>query len=228
MLHSQVVESQRPPVSHRFGRASAVFVSACLVASLLSGIPMRSVLAAGNYALSFAGTSVAKQYVTFGQATPTLGTQTFTLEAWIKRASGGVLMGTGGKGLGDNTVAGPPPQAYPVITKGRGQDETKVNNMNYFFGITAAGMLAADFEDTYNGLNHPVWGTTTVPVGEWHHVAVTYGSGCWSLFVDGNADPLNAAAVRCPMDARTPTPQAAVPENTMSTMVRVVSVPNSR
>ena len=33
--------------------------------------------------------------------------------------------------------------------------------MNYFLGIDAAsGVLVADFEDTANGTNHPVSGTT--------------------------------------------------------------------
>ena len=136
-----------------------------------------------NYALSFDGTN---DYVTFGQATTELGVQTFTLEAWIKRATGGKSMSSGGSGL-DGTSGRP--LAFPVLTKGRGQADTPSNiNMNFFLGITTTGVIGADFEDTATGLNHPVWGNMQVPIGEWHHIAVTYDGRIWRLYLDGTLD----------------------------------------
>ena len=55
--------------------------------------------------------------------------------------------------------------------------------MNYFLGIDAStGTLVADFEDTANGGNHPVTGTTAVTSNVWHHAAATYNAttGTWS------------------------------------------------
>ncbi|TFG66103.1 MAG: hypothetical protein E4H27_10255, partial [Anaerolineales bacterium] len=118
---------------------------------------------------------------------PNLGAATFTLEAWVKRGSGGTSMGTGAGGLG----VGGTPAAYPVITKGMGEGEslsTPNLNMNYWFGIATTGVIAADFEDTTNGGNHPALGTTTIPEGEWHHIAATYNGSCWQLYLDGNPD----------------------------------------
>jgi hypothetical protein len=64
--------------------------------------------------------------------------------------------------------------------------ETPANvNTNYFLGITSTGFIGADFEDKVNGGNHPVWGTTMVPVGEWHHIAATYDGQTWKLYLDG-------------------------------------------
>jgi hypothetical protein len=149
--------------------------------------------ALGQTGLQFNGTS---QYVTFGAATTTLGAQTFTLECWVKRSTGGVLMSTGTNGL--DGVSGRP-TAYPVITKGRGEGETPANiNTNYFLGITSTGYICADFEDNATGLNHPVWGgvtstpggtgtPTAIPIdGNWHHIAATYSSPTWNLYLDGN------------------------------------------
>lgn len=157
--------------------------------------------------LQFDGTD---DYVTFGEA-PTLGAQTFTLEAWVNRsATNGKLMGTGTAGLGENGL----PQAYPIITKGRGQGETPLNiNMNYWIGLTSTGIVAADFEDNNDGLNHPVLGTRAIPTGEWHHIAVTFGGGCWTIYVDGVVDALNAGVSQCPK-IRNSTTVSAVPEST--------------
>jgi hypothetical protein len=138
---------------------------------------------AQQYALQFDGVN---DYVTFGQATSTLGVQNFTLEAWVKRSEGGKLMTTGTNGL--DGVSGRP-KAYPVLTKGRGEGETPANiNTNFFLGITETGYIGADFEDTVNGGNHPVWGTTQVAIGEWHHIAATYEGQTWNLYLDGNLD----------------------------------------
>ncbi len=142
--------------------------------------------------LQFNGTN---QYVTFGQSAG-LGVSTFTLEGWVKRLSGGTTMGTGTDGLGYGSL----PQAYPILTKGRGQDETKVNNMNFFLGMTNTGIVAADFEDSNDGLNHPILGTTALPVNEWHHIAVTYNGSCWQIYIDGNLETLSGSTTQCPKD----------------------------
>ncbi len=49
--------------------------------------------------------------------------------------------------------------------------------------------------DGYPGLNHPVRGTTAVPVGAWTHVAATYDGSCWQLFLNGVAETPGAT---CP------------------------------
>jgi VCBS repeat-containing protein len=160
-------------------------VAFIIILSLLSsalGAPQPA-RAAGNYALQFNGSS---QYVTFGQATTTLGVTNFTLEAWVKRASGGTAIGTGTGGLGTGSY----PSAYPVLTKGRGEAETPANlNTNFFLGIATTGVIAADFEDTANGTNHPVIGTATIPIDNaWHHIAATYDGQTWRLYRDGTLD----------------------------------------
>ncbi len=125
-----------------------------------------------------------------------LGMTTFTLESWVKRAAGGVTMSTGTNGFDGN---GDRPLIYPVLTRGLGEGESPANiNINYFLGITADGFVGADFEDTAGGVNHPAWGTTALPVGEWHHIAATYSGTCWTLYVDGSSETLNALAVACP------------------------------
>ena len=125
-----------------------------------------------------------------------LGVTSFTLEAWVKRNAGGATMTTGTNGF-DN--AGGRPYIYPVLTKGMGEGETPANlNTNYFLGITADGYVGADFEDIAGGANHPAWGTTSIPLNEWHHIAATYTGSCWAIYVDGNLDALNATAVPCP------------------------------
>ena len=132
--------------------------------------------AEGNYALSL-GSSNA--YVTFGTAS-SLGTSTFTLEAWVNKTGTGVTTGTGTGGL---------TAALPIITKGRGEAETPANlNMNYFLGIDNTGKLAADFEDKATGLNHPVTGVATLSNNTWYHIAATYDGTTWKLYLNGNLD----------------------------------------
>jgi hypothetical protein len=155
-----------------------LFMVFFLVFSALALPGGKASAAPAGTALSFNGSS---QYVTFGQATSTLGVHIFTLEAWVYRnATGGKTMGTGTDGL---------TSVYPVITKGMGEGETPANlNMNYFMGISQTGRLSADFEDTINGGNHPVTGTATIPAGSWHHIAVTYDGQTWKLYIDGTLD----------------------------------------
>ena len=187
-------------------RVFSFIVILCMLLSAL-GIPTQSALAAdAGTALQFDGTN---DYVPLG-LTAELGTPSFTLEAWVKRNAGGKSMGTGTAGLGDTGLG--LPQAYPVITKGRGQAELPLNvNMNYWFGIATSGVIAADFEDTNDGLNHPILGMTAIPLGEWHHIAVTYADGCWNVYLDGNPEALDSRTTQCPK-IRNSTTVPAVPE----------------
>ena len=152
MFGPQPGGSSRPSSSRRPTRFGAALVSASLLASLLTVVPTQRVLAdpAGT-ALQFDGTN---DYVTFGPATSTLGTSTFTLEAWVKRASGGATMTTGS--LGFDGSGGRPNGLYPVLTKGMGEGEGPPANINtnWFLGITSTGVIGADFEDTAGGVNH--------------------------------------------------------------------------
>ncbi|HEY3338612.1 MAG TPA: LamG domain-containing protein, partial [Propionicimonas sp.] len=158
-----------------------VLVFAVLLAAPLSVGSARPTLAAvKDTALRFDGSN---DFVTFGAATSTLGTPSFTLETWFKRTAPGVGVTTGGGGIAS---------AIPLVTKGRGEGETPANvNMNYFLGLDAtSGTLVADFEDTINGGNHPVTGVTQVSSNVWHHAAVTYDAtaGVWNLYLDGTLD----------------------------------------
>ncbi|HEX5040879.1 MAG TPA: LamG-like jellyroll fold domain-containing protein [Candidatus Limnocylindria bacterium] len=136
-----------------------------------------TVSAAENNAVVLDGTN---DYVTFGSATA-LGSTTFTLELWFKRTGPGVGVSTGSGGLAS---------AIPLLTKGRGEGDATANlNMNYFLGIdVATGRLAADFEDTASGGNHPVIATTPITSDVWHHAAATYDGATWRIYLDGNLD----------------------------------------
>ncbi len=128
--------------------------------------------------LQFNGTN---QYVTFGQATSTLGSQTFTLECWFKRTGTGTL-GTTGTGGIENT-------AVPILTKGRNEDDGSNRDMNYWLGIdNATNKIAADFEDMATGLNHPVRGTTALSNNVWYHAAATYNGSTWKVYLNGNLE----------------------------------------
>ncbi|HET6373262.1 MAG TPA: LamG-like jellyroll fold domain-containing protein, partial [Candidatus Polarisedimenticolia bacterium] len=143
-------------------------------------------------------------YVTMGTASA-LGTQTFTLEAWIRRTGAGAATSTGTGGIAS---------LVPIVSKGRGEAETPANlNTNYIMGISGS-ILAADFEDKATGLNHPVCGSTTIPTdSSWHHVAAAYDGSCWSLYVDGVAQTLSTTCSSCAGAACTVCP-GALPENT--------------
>ncbi len=131
---------------------------------------------ATNTAIQLGGTNA---YVTLGAA-PTLGASTFTLEAWVRRDGTGVATSSGNGGV----------TAVPIVTKGMAEVEGSNVDMNYFLGITpGTGRLAADFEDTATGGNHPVNGNAVIAAdGSWHHVAATYDGTTWQLYVDGNLD----------------------------------------
>jgi hypothetical protein len=113
---------------------------------------------------------------------PQLGLAQFTVEAWVRRDGPGLTASTGAGGLA----------IVPIAGKGRGENDGSNIDCNYQFGFFG-DVLGADFEDAATGANHPVVGTTVIPVGEWHHVAVTYDGTTWRLYVDGELDTTSAA-----------------------------------
>jgi hypothetical protein len=153
----------------------------CLVILMICVVA--SALPQSQYAIQFDGTN---DYVTFGQATSTLGAQRFTLECWFKWTGGGVTTSTGTGGL--LTV-------IPLLTKGRGEADGDTRDMNYFLGIQGS-KLAADFEDidaaTIDGdpagQNQPILGTITITTNVWHHAAATFDGTYWRLYLDGVLD----------------------------------------
>ncbi len=118
--------------------------------------------------------------VTFGEA-PALGVTNFTIECWFKMQGAGKRGYTGTGGI----------RALPLVTKGMAETEVATTNMNFFFGIGTNNLgepvLAADFEDMNNGLNHPVRGETGIDSNTWLHAAVTYdvASSNWVLYLNG-------------------------------------------
>ena len=144
-----------------------------LLLLLLSGTA-----AFAQQAFTFNGTN---SYITFGTA-PALGLNRFTLETWFMRtgAGAGATSGSGG-------ISG----LVPLIAKGRGESDASNVDCNYIFGIVN-NKLAADFEEGAGqaspGLNHPVYGNTTILNNVWYHAAVTYDGQKWRLYLNGVLD----------------------------------------
>ena len=67
-------------------------------------------------------------------------------------------------------------------------------------------MLAADFEDSATGLNHPISGSTPIANDAWHHAAATYDGTTWRLYLDGQ---LEATQVEGAFTPRSDTTQDA-------------------
>ena len=97
-----------------------------------------------------------------------------------------------------------------MVTKGASDGDGTNKDMNYFFGITAAGLLAADFEECATsmtgcptggtaGTNHGATGTTAVQNNVWYHAAVTYDGQYWRFYLNGVLDgTTNIGANRLP------------------------------
>ncbi len=141
-----------------------------------------------HFALDFDGSN---DYVIMGPA-PGLGADEFTVECWFKREGNGTQTTTGSGGITD---------AIPLVTKGRGEGDGGNVDMNYFLGISdGTDVLAADFEEGATGaspgLNHPIRGTTVIQNNQWYHAAVTYGGGCWKVYLGGNLETMSGT--ECP------------------------------
>ncbi|MGC4074816.1 MAG: Ig-like domain-containing protein [Nibricoccus sp.] len=137
-----------------------------------------------NTALRFDGVD---DYVTMGTALelgmggpPNNG---MTLECWFRQEGAGVTSGSGSGGI----------TGVPLFGKGRGESDGSTVDCDYFFGISPAGLLVADFE-TYpgagltSGQNYPITGThTPIQTGIWYHAAVTYDgpTATWKLYLNG-------------------------------------------
>ena len=174
-------------------RARLAYLAAAVAGvAVLTGLPLGNA-AVGNTALQLNGSS---QYATLG-ASGDLQSATFTVELWFQRTGAGTPTSTGTGGITN---------AIPLITKGRAEAETAAADVNYFLGIDAtSGKLVADFEEGQSGstpsANHPITGTTAIPIGSaWHHAAATYDGAAWNLYLDGALDgtltvnkPANAA-----------------------------------
>ena len=123
--------------------------------------------------LSFDGVD---DYVTFGTA-PGLGSAQFTVETWFKRTGTGATNSTGTGGIA---------ALVPLLSKGAPEQDGSNLDANYILGINTSGnVLAADFEDTATGLNHPISGTTPIANDVWHHAAATYDGTTWRLYLNG-------------------------------------------
>jgi hypothetical protein len=137
-----------------------------------------------NTALRFDGID---DYVTMGTA-PELGmggppSNGMTLECWFRQEGAGVTSGSGSGGI----------TGVPLFGKGRGESDGSNVDCDYFFGISTAGLLVADFE-TYPGVglssgqNYPITGThAPIQTGIWYHAAVTYDgpTATWRLYLNG-------------------------------------------
>ncbi len=130
----------------------------------------------GSFSLDLNGTN---NYVDCGNDA-SLHVTNFTLEAWIKIEGAGTGISTGTNGITD---------FVPIISKGRGDTEDPVKDVNFALGYQlSTNKLAADFEDNQTSSNHPTVGNSTLG-NCWTHVAATYDvSGIWKLYINGALD----------------------------------------
>lgn len=101
----------------------------------------------------------------------------FTIECWFKPEPGGTATSTGAGGV----------TGIPLISKGRGENDSPTFNCNYFLGIDpTTRTLVGDFEDDTAGVNYPVAGTTPIIEGQWQHAALTWNGTELVLYLNGN------------------------------------------
>lgn len=159
-------------------KSTSAFLKTLFFFFLFSSIGNEKIYA--QYGLLFNGSS---QRVTFGAAAG-LGVSNFTLECWFYKS---------GTGVGASTGTGGISSGIPLIAKGRGEADGSNLDMNYFLGINSStNVLCADFEEGTGqaspGLNHPVYGTTTLCNNVWYHAAVTYDGSTWKVYLNGNLE----------------------------------------
>ncbi|MEP7378988.1 MAG: LamG-like jellyroll fold domain-containing protein, partial [Chloroflexota bacterium] len=129
-------------------------------------------------ALDFDGVN---DHVTLGPATA-LNSNTFTIETWFRQDGAGQTAITSSSAGGIT--------AYPMVTKGRSGGGV----INWFLGVTPAGLLGADFESASDDSNHGITGTTVIATGVWHHAAATYDGTNFRLYLDGNLEASTATS----------------------------------
>lgn len=128
-----------------------------------------------QHALDF---GIANAHVKF-EKDSLAGLKTFTIETWFLMQGPGSPASTGIGGI----------VAVPLVTKGRDEAEGDERDLNYFLGIDDLNhVLAADFEDSATGENHPIMGSTSIPYDIWQHAALTYDGSVLKLFLNGNLE----------------------------------------
>jgi len=164
--------------------------------SLLDRLARRPVLAvnaapSSSNALRFDGSSGRVLFGTAGTPSTELATGssgTFTIEVWFMREGLGRTVRT-------SFVPNPGIAAVPLVTKGLAEPGGGTNFVNYFLGIDANQVLAADFQDM-TGANHPILGSTKLWPGVWYHAAAVYDGANWQLLLNGIVEKdLNIGAV---------------------------------
>lgn len=115
---------------------------------------------------------------------PSLGLTRFTVETWFRWEGGGAT-----------TVHGAT-NVYPMVVRGSNTD-----GYNFLLGINSAtGALFGGFY-ALGGTTVSLIGPTALPVGEWHHGAVSYDGSALRLFLDGQQIASVASTVTPRADA---------------------------
>jgi len=155
--------------------ANAVFTSAGKFGGAIQLTNSGAASSAPQGYIKLTGTAQAPNT---GNIASNLGEKQFTLSAWIKQTGAGITTTSGTGGI----------TAVPIISKGKSEGDGSAIDCNYILGITAAGKLAADYEQYGGGQNYPVTGSTTLSLNTWYNVAATYDGVAWKLYVNGTQD----------------------------------------